>query len=242
MQRLASGLDRDLPDRRWVEAWTSADQAVAGVLDDLLGSELSEPAVACELGRRLPPGATLYVASSMPIRDVETFWPARRRQPRVLSNRGANGIDGTVSSAFGAAAAGQGPVVLLIGDVALAHDIGGLIAARRLSLGLTIVLLNNGGGGIFDFLPIATQTDVYEEHVATPPGLQFERAAALYEIEYHRPGTDRGAFGELLDVALERSLERDGATLIELAIDRAANLELHRRIWTAASRRIASAG
>ncbi len=117
---------------------------------------LSEPRVAAELTRRLPPNATLVVASSMPVRDVETFAPARDDGPRVLANRGANGIDGTVSTAFGAAAAApHGPVVLLTGDVALAHDVGGLLAARRLGIKLTIVLLDNDGGGIFDFLPVS---------------------------------------------------------------------------------------
>src|SRR5437763_15875151 len=91
----------------------------------------------------------------MPIRDVELFSGARELAPRFLSNRGANGIDGTVSAAFGVAAASEGPVALLTGDVALAHDIGGLLANRRLGLGLTIVLLNNDGGGIFHFLPVA---------------------------------------------------------------------------------------
>ncbi len=130
---------------------------------------LSEPAVAAELGVLLPERATLFVASSMPVRDIESFWPVRADPPRVLCNRGANGIDGTVSSAFGAAAAGPGPTVLLIGDVALAHDIGGLLAARRLELDLTIVLIDNGGGGIFDFLPVAaTQEDMYTRHIATP--------------------------------------------------------------------------
>ncbi len=103
----------------------------------------------------LPEEATLFVASSMPIRDIETFWPVRPDPPRVLCNRGANGIDGTVSSAFGVAAASRDPVVLLIGDVALAYDISSLLAARRLDLKSTIVLLNNEGGGIFDFLPVA---------------------------------------------------------------------------------------
>ena len=119
----------------------------------------------------------LFVAASMPIRDVELYFPARRELPRVLSNRGANGIDGTVSSAFGVAAAGgpEHPVVVLIGDVALAHDIGGLLAARRLGLELTIVLLNNDGGGIFHFLPVSGESDAFEEHVATPHGLDFAR-------------------------------------------------------------------
>ena len=137
----------------------------------------------------------------MPVRDVETFFPARADAPRVLSNRGANGIDGTVSTAFGAAAASDGPVVLLIGDVALAHDVGGLLAARRLGLQLTIVLLNNDGGGIFDFLPVAGERDVFEEHVATPTGLDFARAAALYGCE-HRAVVDADDFGAALDEAL----------------------------------------
>jgi 2-succinyl-5-enolpyruvyl-6-hydroxy-3-cyclohexene-1-carboxylate synthase len=143
-------------DLDWLASWRSADERAAEAILGVLAAEgLSEPAVAAELGVLLPEQATLFVASSMPVRDIESFWPARPDPPRVLCNRGANGIDGTVSSAFGAAADGRGPVVLLIGDVALAHDIGGLIAAQRLELDLTIVLINNDGGGIFDFLPVA---------------------------------------------------------------------------------------
>ncbi len=145
-----------LADPDWLESWRSADERAAEAILGVLGAEgLSEPTAAAELGVLLPEQATLFVASSMPVRDIESFWPVRADPPRVLCNRGANGIDGTVSSAFGAAADGSGPVVLLIGDVALAHDIGGLIAARRLELDLTIVLIDNGGGGIFDFLPVA---------------------------------------------------------------------------------------
>ena len=124
-------------DPEWFASWRAADDAVAGAIERTLGDEpLSEPLVARSLAAWLPGEATLFVASSMPIRDVEEFVAAREDGPRVLSNRGANGIDGTVSSAFGAraAAADEGPVVLLIGDVALAHDIGGLLAAGRLRL------------------------------------------------------------------------------------------------------------
>src|ERR1700736_1170555 len=122
----------------WLALWRSADERAAEAILGALGEHhLSEPAVAAELGVLLPEVATLFVASSMPVRDVEAFWPIRPDPPRVLCNRGANGIDGVVSSAFGAAARGTGPVLLLTGDVALAHDIGGLLAARRLRLGLT---------------------------------------------------------------------------------------------------------
>ena len=147
----------------------------------------------------------------MPIRDLELYLPARSPLPRVLSNRGANGIDGTVSSAFGVAAAGDRPVVLLIGDVALAHDLGGLLAARRLGLELTIVVLNNDGGGIFHFLPISGDTDAFERHIATPHGLRFEHAAALYGLAHERPVTTSE-----LRSALERSVGSGQTTIIEI--------------------------
>jgi 2-succinyl-5-enolpyruvyl-6-hydroxy-3-cyclohexene-1-carboxylate synthase len=208
----------------WADSWRAADAAASATVNRQLGEELSEPLVARSLGQWLPPNATLFVASSMPIRDVEAFLPARDEPPRVLSNRGANGIDGTVSSAFGVAATGR-PVVLLIGDVALAYDLGGLMAARRLGLGLTIVLLNNDGGGIFHFLPVVGETDAFEEHVATPHGLQFERAAGLFGCGYEQP-RDRSALRE----AVERSLQSGQTTIVEVRTDREQNLELHRRI------------
>ena len=213
-------------DGPWVEAWRRADAAAEAAIDEVLGGELSEPLVALELGRLLPADATLFVASSMPVRDVETFFPARSDGPRVLANRGANGIDGTVSSAFGVAAGGGGPVVALIGDVALAHDLGGLLAASRLDLKLTIVLLDNRGGGIFHFLPIAGQHDAFEEHVATPTGLDFSRAATLYGCG-HRRVESRVDFA----AALEEAIAEPGTTILEVRTDREANVALHRAVW-----------
>src|SRR3712207_550654 len=157
----------------------------------------------------------------MPVRDVEAFFAVRDDAPRVLSNRGANGIDGTVSSAFGVAAAGEGPVVLLIGDVALLHDLGGLIAARRHGLALTIVLLNNDGGGIFEFLPVSAAGDAYVEHVATPLGLDFAHVAALYDCAHTRPATVAD-----FRAALTTALDADRTTIIEVRTDRRENREL----------------
>jgi 2-succinyl-5-enolpyruvyl-6-hydroxy-3-cyclohexene-1-carboxylate synthase len=208
----------------WLEQWRTADRLAAGALEGLLAGELTEPAVARALGTWLGPEDTVFVAASMPIRDVESFWPVRVDGPRVLANRGANGIDGTVSSAFGAAAAGSGQVVLLIGDVALAHDIGGLLAAGRLGLKLTVVLLDNGGGGIFDFLPVSGERDIFEQHVATPTGLDFSRAAALYGLEHDRPETLAA-----LRASIERALAGPASTVIEVRGDRAANVALHAR-------------
>jgi 2-succinyl-5-enolpyruvyl-6-hydroxy-3-cyclohexene-1-carboxylate synthase len=220
---------RGAGDHAWLERWRAADRAAAEAIAATLGDGLSEPRVAAELVAALPAEATLFVASSMPIRDVETFAAARDGAPRILSNRGANGIDGTVAAALGAAAAPDaGPVALHIGDVALAYDLGALLSARRLGLDLTIVLVNNDGGGIFHFLPVAGEADAFEEHVATPHGLDFATAAELYGARHVLvPGVTA------LRDALAVSLERGGVTIVEVRTDREQNVALHRRVWEA---------
>jgi 2-succinyl-5-enolpyruvyl-6-hydroxy-3-cyclohexene-1-carboxylate synthase len=216
-------------DRGWLDGWRRADAVAAEAIAATLGEVgLSEPRVAAELGVRLPPDATLVVASSMPVRDVETFLPARERPFRVLSNRGANGIDGTVSTAFGVAAAAPGPTVLLTGDVALAHDVGGLLAASRTDARLVIVLIDNDGGGIFHFLPVAREGEDFQAHVATPHGLDFAHAAALYGL-----GWERAADPEGFRSALDRALAADRSTIVCVRTDRDANVALHRRVWEA---------
>ena len=206
----------------WLDSWRGADAVARAVIERELDDELSEPLVARQVPEWLPSEATVFVASSMPIRDVETFISVRDDAPRVLSNRGANGVDGTVSSAFGVAATTRGPVVLLIGDVALAHDIGGLLAHRRLDLGVTIVLLNNDGGGIFHFLAVADEGEAFEQHVATPHGLDFAHAAALYGCGYERP-TGVTALRQ----ALGRSIATRNTTIVEVRTDREENRALH---------------
>jgi 2-succinyl-5-enolpyruvyl-6-hydroxy-3-cyclohexene-1-carboxylate synthase len=222
-----ANLARRTPDPDWLRLWRAADAAAVRAIDVTLGEGLSEPRVAAELGAILPGQAIVFVASSMPVRDLETFFPAREEPPRVLANRGANGIDGLVSTAYGVAAARQGPVVLVIGDVALAHDLGGLLTGTRHDIPLTIVAVDNGGGGIFDFLPVAGQTDVFEEHVATPTGLDLAKAAALY-------GARHVAVATVED--LRRGLEEaEGTTILHVRTDRAENVALHRRVWAAVS-------
>jgi 2-succinyl-5-enolpyruvyl-6-hydroxy-3-cyclohexene-1-carboxylate synthase len=214
-------------DSGWLDRWRRADRlAAAAIARALSPAGLSEPRVAAELGATLPPEATVVAASSMPVRDVETFFPARERVPRVLANRGANGIDGTVSTAFGVAAAADGPVVLLIGDVALLHDLGGLLAASRLGLELTIVLLHNDGGGIFDFLPVSREGREFTEHVATPHGLDFAHAAALFGCGYEVADGVEG-----FRAAVGRALTAEATSIVAVRTDRAENVALHRAVW-----------
>jgi len=206
-------------DGGWLADWRAADAAAHASIERTLGEELSEPNVARALASALPPSATVFVAASMPVRELETFWPVRDNGPRVLSNRGANGIDGTLSSALGVAAVSSGPVVALVGDVAFAHDIGGLLAASRLQLSLTIVLINNGGAAVFDYLPIAAERDVYEAHIATPTGLDFGQAARLYGFRHEQPAT-LAALTALLTAPTPE-------TLIEVRTERSAGIALH---------------
>jgi 2-succinyl-5-enolpyruvyl-6-hydroxy-3-cyclohexene-1-carboxylate synthase len=179
------------PDQGWLRDWREADELVPRALADAPPD--FEPRVWLKAIEDAPPGAIVWVASSMPIRDVETFVPSSENPLTFLSNRGANGIDGTVSSAAGAALATGRPVVLLTGELALLHDVGGLLAARRAGADLTIVCANNGGGGIFDFLPVAAASDktLYEEHIVTPAGVDIQRMAELADMPVKEVRTDR---------------------------------------------------
>ena len=175
--------------RAWLDTWLAADRAADQALRSWLGAleargEAFEGAPFAHLGEVLPANAILWAGSSMPVRDLDAWLPTGPRPFRVLANRGANGIDGVVSSALGAAAAGVGRVTLVVGDVSFLHDIGGLLAAARHRLTLTIVLVHNDGGGIFSLLPQAT---------ADAPGAGAAPAlrGAVRDAARHRRRRDR---------------------------------------------------
>jgi 2-succinyl-5-enolpyruvyl-6-hydroxy-3-cyclohexene-1-carboxylate synthase len=174
-------------DPGWLASWRDADAKVPPAL--AAAPDPFEPKVLAALEAELPDGAIVWLSSSMPVRDVESCFPQSPKRLRFLSNRGANGIDGVVSSAAGAALATGEPAWLLTGELALLHDVGGLLAARRAGADLNVVCLDNGGGGIFDFLPVAGHADreLYERHIATPAGVDL--AELFPEIRVVR--TDR---------------------------------------------------
>jgi 2-succinyl-5-enolpyruvyl-6-hydroxy-3-cyclohexene-1-carboxylate synthase len=204
----------------WLASWRRADALVPGALAET--PDPFEPKIWTAVAEAAPPDSLLWVASSMPIRDVEAFVPARDRPLRFLSNRGANGIDGTVASAAGAALTHAGRTFVLLGDLALLHDLGGLLASRRLGADLTVVCANNGGGNIFDYLPVAgvAEREAFEEHIVTPSGLSLERVAALANIEHVRAESPAG-----VSAAVAR-----GPVLVEAVTGRARNVELHREL------------
>lgn len=215
------------PNRDWLDSWLGADALVPPALT--AQPDPFEPKVYAALAEALPDDALVWVSSSMPIRDVETFFPSTKKPIHFLSNRGANGIDGVVSSALGAAAASDGHVYLLIGELALLHDVGALLAARRLGLELTIVCVNNGGGGIFDFLPVAEHADAeaYERLVATPSGIDLGQLAHGIGLRHVL-----GATPEELRAAIAEP------GLVEVRTDRALSVERHRELFKRVAREL----
>jgi len=214
----------------WAESWSAADAAVRDAAAATLGTFdfPTEPAVAATVGRALPDGATLWVASSMPVRDVDLTFGCMSRAVRVAANRGANGIDGFVSSALGAAASGS-HVVALAGDLSVVHDLGALVTAARSWIPITIVAINNDGGGIFHFLPQANvDPAVFERHFGTPHGLDLAAAARGLGVPSERIA-DREALAEAV------ASPPDGPRLVEVVTDRAANVAVHRAIREAAA-------
>jgi 2-succinyl-5-enolpyruvyl-6-hydroxy-3-cyclohexene-1-carboxylate synthase len=207
----------------FAEAEARAGAALEAAFSGPGGDLLSEPLVARTVAAALPDEALLFVASSMPIRDLDAFGGCLRAQ--VLANRGVNGIDGLVASAAGAAAVTGRPTVLLAGDLAVLHDLGGLVAARSLGVDLTLVVVNNDGGGIFSFLPIAGLTSQFEPLFGTPHGLDFAEVAALGGARLQRP-RDPAALAAALS-----SAQSEGALhLIEVRTDRARNVAEHRTL------------
>ncbi len=218
-ERLADAVADRTPhaDHEWMHAWLDADALVPELLAKT--EEPFEPRVWNAVAAEAPRGSVLWVASSMPIRYVEAYLPLRDKALRILANRGANGIDGTLSSAAGAAVGSGERVFALVGDLALVHDIGGLLSARQLGVDLTVVCVNNGGGGIFDFLPVAGAADreAYERHIATPVNVDLEAVASMAGLAYRRATKEaevRAAVGS--------------PGLVEVRTDRASSVEVHR--------------
>jgi 2-succinyl-5-enolpyruvyl-6-hydroxy-3-cyclohexene-1-carboxylate synthase len=228
-ERLCAGESTRTWAGDWLDAAAAAEQAFGSELDD--AERLTEPSVHRALGGLYADGDVVYTASSMPIRDQEAFLRSGPAEVRFLCNRGANGIDGLTSSGLGAAAATGRPTWILIGDLGLYHDTNGLAALAEVDSPVRIVVLNNDGGGIFEFLPQAAQIDreEFEALFGTPVGLEVQRIAALHGIRYARAEQQ----AELAPAL------REAPVIVEVPVDRSENLDLHRRLVDRATRALA---
>ena len=204
----------------WLEDFAAEERRAAGLAQAV--AKPIEAAVVETLLHHLA-GGCLFSGNSMAIRDLDNFAAGGEAPLRIVGNRGASGIDGNVSTALGLCAALGKPVVALLGDLAFYHDMNGLLAARGLNI--TFVVLNNGGGGIFSYLPQAGLEE-FERAWLTPTQLDFSHAARMYGLEYRKVECS-GDF----DAALAAALEHDGPDLIEVMVDREISVACHRGYW-----------
>jgi 2-succinyl-5-enolpyruvyl-6-hydroxy-3-cyclohexene-1-carboxylate synthase len=225
-----SGMLEISPNKEWTERWLSfrdlARTTMLKHLDEI--GEMFEGKIFNQLAKLIPSKATLLAGNSMPVRDLDSFFPSNSKQTRFLANRGASGIDGVLSTALGTSAVSLDPTVLVVGDLSFYHDMNGLLASKKYRLNTTIVLANNNGGGIFSFLPQHEYPESFEKYFGTPHGLSFQTAAALYDLPYSKVTSWDG-----FDSAVSGNVNRSRTAIIEMQTERERNVELHRKIWSA---------
>jgi 2-succinyl-5-enolpyruvyl-6-hydroxy-3-cyclohexene-1-carboxylate synthase len=226
--QLAEALLPELPDDgrgAWAARWRQAEATAAAVLEGECAEGWWEAPIARAV---LASSPVIHLGSSMPVRDVDAFAAADGRARRVFANRGLSGIDGTLATAAGEALA-EGAVTVLLGDVSFLHDLTGLLAAATLGAPLTVVVVNNGGGGIFGFLPVAEHPSHFERCFVTPHQARVGPLCAGVGVVHERVN-DRHALARAL------SSPTTGPRVIEAVVDRDENVARHRAAWTAVAR------
>jgi 2-succinyl-5-enolpyruvyl-6-hydroxy-3-cyclohexene-1-carboxylate synthase len=228
----------------WADRWQAAERAASGAVDAVLAGypEPTEPGTARTVLGCLPDEATVVVSSSMPIRDVEWYGgiaDGTAGGARVLANRGANGIDGVVSTAVGVALSARrhgAPTVALVGDVAFLHDANALIGVAGRGIDLTVVVVDNDGGGIFSFLPQADTLvpERFERLFGTPHGVELATLAAAHGLMTVEPSAASDVYR-----AVSASVAAGGIRLVRVATDRAANVAVHDEIHAAVAAALA---
>lgn len=208
----------------YLAEWQKATTLFWQLADEHCAAELDEGVLAKAFFEELD-NCNLVIGSSMPIRDVDTYFRTTDKDILMYANRGANGIDGVVSTAFGVQAANKRHTYLYIGDLSFLHDMNGLIASRLQETDLTIVIMNNDGGGIFSYLPQSEEERYFEALFGTPTGLKFEDAARMYDTEYAAVETKQ----QLIDAL--RTKKHKSVKIIEVFTDRANNTKTHRKLW-----------
>lgn len=211
----------------WLQTWQKMNELTKRHLSGPAEKQITEGEAVRSTLEVVPETSCLYVGNSMAVRDLDTFFMTTKKDISVLANRGVNGIDGMVSSALGAAATGR-YVTLILGDLSFYHDLNGLLAARHYELNMTIVLINNDGGGIFSFLPQVDNEKHFEPLFGTPLGIDFKQVVEMYHGEYELVYTE-----EDFKTKLAASYLHKGLSVIEVKTDRAENLSWHHEKWAA---------
>jgi 2-succinyl-5-enolpyruvyl-6-hydroxy-3-cyclohexene-1-carboxylate synthase len=211
----------------WVQKLRSASDRISVTAAKFLKTAtLTEPLIARTISELIPSQHGLWVSNSMPIRDLDMYaihYPLSTiHYPRVGANRGTSGIEGAIASATGFAIGLQTPVTAIVGDLSSLHDLNSLALLRHNSQPVIVVIINNDGGGIFSFLPIAKSSQIFDTYFGTPHGLDFCHAAAMFELDYYHPQQR-----EELIRDYQQALAASRSAIVELTTDRAENLQLH---------------
>jgi len=219
------GLIKPRKDSTTLKLLSKANKSADKAIEDFLAEDerVNEPCIARLVSQLVPESQGLFLSNSMPIRDMANYADFKGKAVFVNGNRGASGIDGIIASAAGYAKGLDKPVTLMIGDLAALHDLNSLAMLRDLPVPLIIVLLNNGGGGIFSFLPIAEFKQGFEKFWGTPHPYTLASAASMFELNYSQP-MDAGHFKKVYAQALKAQT----STVIEVITNREDNLKTHR--------------
>ena len=215
------------PNRIWQKSWQDIQIQTLNTINNVFEKTdvISEPSIYIDLHKSLPPKTILYVSNSMPIRDTDMFF-SKRQGIQILGNRGSSGIDGMISSATGTATQTQSPVILLIGDIAFLHDLNSLLLCANTQPNLTIIILNNNGGGIFSFLPQSKFKKYFKHLFLTPHDLTFKDAADLFQLPYRNP-TSRKIFIK----NIQNFIAKKGPKIIEITSTTSKNKLLHENVF-----------
>lgn len=223
-----------IKDSSWLKKWKFVNDRFRFCLNRMdMEDDWFEGKIYQVLQPLIPEHSSVFLGNSMPIRDADTFFETENRSYRLFANRGANGIDGVVSTAIGVREATMRPVTLVIGDLSFYHDLNGLLACKTLKIPLTVILINNDGGGIFSFLPQSTEKLYFETLFGTPTGLDFEHAAKLYGGDYTAPDS-----WEQFKEAYKNIINAPGLHVIEVKTNRGNRVEIHRNLLQKVSREI----
>ena len=211
--------------KTWLAIEQQTQKAIANLLKPL--DTLYEGKAAWLMSQCLPAQTPIFLANSMTVRNAEFFWQSNNNQVIPYFNRGANGIDGTLSTALGIAQGSDRPSVILTGDLALLHDTNGFLINNHFSSHLTIILINNNGGGIFEILPISQFNPPFEEYFATPQNIDFAQLCQTYGVEY-QPISNWKQIPSLLN-----PLPETGIRLLEIRTNRQQDADwLQKNLWS----------
>ncbi len=228
-QHLSSQLPQ-LPPSTWVQKIRSASDKIGVTAAKFLKTtKLTEPLIARTISELIPNQHGLWVSNSMPIRDLDMYAVNDPlftiHYPRIGANRGTSGIEGAIAAATGFAVGLQAPVTAIVGDLSSLHDLNSFSLLQRNIQPVIVVIINNDGGGIFSFLPIAKSTEIFDPYFGTPHGLEFSQVAGMFKLDYYHPQT-----ADELIRDYQQALAKNCSAVIEITTDRSENLQLHQAL------------